>query len=272
MAGGHTDRLLEYQKARQAAHQHRPHHRSDVDFLAFVLNSGAVALERSRHRLALFFAKTLGVVSDFGPHLLAVIGQCHEFHGNTRERGIGAEAPQCPQRLRQLQHLRMHLEPFFRPATEDFQKQLFHGPEVVVHQLRLQPGPVREAARRHRGIALLEHQLLGGIEQQDAVFRVRRPDSAGRCHVLAPYCVPSRADHTDRIVARRCDLDPDITAMLSRCSAYFYCVPSRADHTDRIVARRCDLDPDITAMLSRCSAHFRSRNRAAVALAAEYHR
>ena len=39
-----------------------------------------------------------------------------------------------------------------------------------------------------------------------------------------------------------------------------------------VSARRCDLDPDITAMLSRCSADFRSRNRAAVALAAEHHR
>ena len=193
MPGGHTDRLLEHQKPRQAGHQHRPHHRRHI------LAVHAVALQRRRHRLALLFAETFRVVSDFGPHLLAVIGQRHEFHGDPGERGIGAESPQRPQRLRRLQHLRVHLEAFFGAAAEDLEEQLLHGAEVVVHQLRLQPRLVRKAARRDGGIALFDHQLFGRVEQQAAILRVRRPDPAGRCHAFAPYsCAFPLLDHADR--------------------------------------------------------------------------
>ena len=172
-------------KPRQAGHQNRPHHRRHI------LGVRAVALQRGRHRLALLLAETFCVVSDFGSHLLAVIRQRHEFHRNPGERGIGAEPPQRPQRLRRLQRSRLHLKTFFGAAAEDLEEQLLHGAEVVVHQLRFQPRLARKTARRHRGIALFDHQLLGRVEQQAAVLRVRRPDPAGRCHAAAPYSVRS---------------------------------------------------------------------------------
>src|SRR5262249_45326325 len=122
--------------------------------------------------------------------------------------------------------LRLHLKTFFGSAAEDFEEQLLHGAEVVVHQLRFEPRLARETARRDRGVPLFEHQLLGRVEQQAAILRVRRPDPAGRCHAFTPLSrgtpdVPTSTtpDSSQFISARVVDLDPDITAMLSRCSA-----------------------------------------------------
>ena len=236
MTARNTNRLLEHQESRQAGHEHRPHHRRRV------LAVHAVALQRSGHRLALFIAETLGVVSDFGSHLLAVVGERHELHRNSGKRGIGAESPQRPERLRRLQRSRLHLETFFGATAEDLEEQFFHGAEVVVHQLGFQPGLVRKAARRHRRVALIEQQLLGRIEQQAPILRVRRPDPAGRCHALAPCSRSNRNIQVSRMPDRK---------------------------PDRVAARPAHLDPDITAVLSRCSALHGYRTRAARGLAAK---
>ena len=179
----------------------------------------AVAGEDRRQRFALLFAKTLGVEGDLRFQRFAMVGQRNEFHRDRGGRRIGTEPPQRPQRLRRLQHHRLHLEPLFGAASKRRQEQVVHRAEVVVHQLRLERRPFRDPTRSHCGITLFEHQLFGGVEQHRAVLRVRCPDPAGRSHAVIPHSRRISAEPADRSVGPHSRLDHDISVMLSRCSA-----------------------------------------------------
>ena len=65
-------------------------------------------------------------------------------------------------------------------AAEHLQEQVVHGAEVVVHELGFEPGLLGDPSRRHRRVALVAHQLFGGVEQHRAVLGVGRAQPAGR--------------------------------------------------------------------------------------------
>ena len=66
------------------------------------------------------------------------------------------------------------------PAPEDLEEEVVHRAEVVVDELRLEAGLGRDPPRGDRGVALLEQQLLGGVEQLGAGLGVLGADAAGR--------------------------------------------------------------------------------------------
>src|SRR5947209_4547499 len=70
------------------------------------------------------------------------------------------------------------------------EQQVVHRAEVVVDELRLEPGFRRDPARRHGGVARLEHQLQGRLDQRRPGARVLGPEPSRRPlplrHVHAP--------------------------------------------------------------------------------------
>ncbi len=77
--------------------------------------------------------------------------------------------------------------------------------EVIVHQLGLESGLTRHPARRHRRVALFDHELFGRVEEHATILRVRRPDPTGRCHAFAPYS-PQETGRLATIVSPRAPL------------------------------------------------------------------
>src|SRR3546814_20304374 len=61
---------------------------------------------------------------------------------------------------------------------EEGEVQVVHRAEVVVDQLRLQARRGRHPPRGDAGVALLEHELLGRIEEGRACLGVLRADPA----------------------------------------------------------------------------------------------
>ncbi|MDF2584959.1 MAG: hypothetical protein K0R33_3602 [Mycobacterium sp.] len=157
MPGRHPQRLFHHQGPRQAGPDDRP------DDGRNIAGIHPVPLQRRGHRHALVLAEALRVVADLGTEFLAVIGQTHEFHGQPGGLLVGAEQPDRPQRLRRQRRLQHH-QSLFGAAAEHRQEQVVHGPEVVVHQLRLETGPLGDPARGDRGVTLVDHQCLRSVE------------------------------------------------------------------------------------------------------------
>src|SRR3546814_7758201 len=97
------------------------------------------------------------------------------------ERGAGrlaAELPQRAQRLLGCEITGLALEVQRGTPPEEGEVQVVHRAEVVVDQLRLQPRRGRHQPRGDAGVALLEHELLGRIEEGRADLGVLRDDPA----------------------------------------------------------------------------------------------
>ena len=65
------------------------------------------------------------------------------------------------------------------PAPEHLQEEVVHGAEVVVDQLRLESRLGRHPPRGDGGVALVQQQQFGRVEQLGARLGVRGADAAG---------------------------------------------------------------------------------------------
>src|SRR6185437_4427661 len=96
-----------------------------------------------------------------------------------------------PQRLRRVEGAGLALEALVRPAPEQRQEQVVHRPEVVVDELGLEAGPGRNAAGRDGGVALLQHEPLGSVEEHAPRLRGLGADSSGcRAHRVPQMYMP----------------------------------------------------------------------------------
>ena len=107
-----------------------------------------------------------------------------------RPARLVGELPERPERLRRGEGASLALEVPLGSPLQQGEEQVVHRAEVVVDELRLEVGPGGDPSRRHRRVALLQHEVLGGVEQGTAGRRVLRAD-------------PPRAGHAPRSLARR---------------------------------------------------------------------
>ena len=78
------------------------------------------------------------------------------------------------------------------PPSEDLQEQVVHRAEVAVDELRLEAGPCRHPPGGDGGVALLEEQELGGVEQLGASLGVHGTDATGRGGRRHTHTLPHR--------------------------------------------------------------------------------
>ena len=78
--------------------------------------------------------------------------------------------PKATQRLWRIQRLGMPHDVLRRIPTPKSDKQVFHCPEVVMHELRLQAGPFRQFARCDSGVAIFSHHFLGHVQDECSRF------------------------------------------------------------------------------------------------------
>ena len=164
----------------QGQHLGQTRHGQQRDDRRQLVLGDAACGERSRHCLELGGPEPLGVAGDLGPDRLAVVRQRRELHDERGAAGIGVEVPERAQRAVgghrsfDARHVRLGTAP------EDLEEEVVHGAEVVVHELRLEAGLGRDPSRRDGGVALLEEQQLGCVEQLGAALGVLGADAAGR--------------------------------------------------------------------------------------------
>ena len=95
------------------------------------------------------------------------------------------------------------------PAPEHLEEEVVHRAEVVVDELRLEAGLGRHPPGGDRGVALLEQQELGGVEQLGAGLRVHGTDAAGR----------GGGRHADYLATPASPVLSSCTALLCGCTA-----------------------------------------------------
>ena len=71
------------------------------------------------------------------------------------------------------------LEALVGPAAEHLDEEVVHRLEVVVDELGLEPGLRADPPRRDRGVAVLEQQPLGGVEEPGPGLRVGGAEATG---------------------------------------------------------------------------------------------
>ena len=76
----------------------------------------------------------------------------------------------------------MALQSQLGPAPVERQEEVVHGAEVVVHQLGFQAGGGGDPPRGHGGVALFEHESLGGVEEGGPGLRTSPRRGADRRH------------------------------------------------------------------------------------------
>ena len=106
--------------------------------------------------------------------------------------GVPAEVPDRPEWLLRLEGAGLTLQPLLRPAAVQGQEEIVHGAEVVVNELGLQTGRSGDAPGGDGGIALVEHELFGRIEEDCAGLRSLGADPAvrGRGQMYIPPFTP----------------------------------------------------------------------------------
>ena len=153
--------------------------------------------ERGGDGLELGGAEPFGVARDLGADRLAVVRERDELDVERGAAEVGVELPERAQRsVGRDRAARTARDVLLGPAAEHLEEEVVHRAEVVVDELRLEAGLGRDPPRRDRGVALLEQQLLGRVEQLGAGAGVLGADPARRggvvtrtpCHVRRARC------------------------------------------------------------------------------------
>ena len=157
----------------------------------------SVTLEHGFDTLELVRTEALSGGRDLGSNGLAMIGQCDELHRESGTSRVATEVPQSPKRLCRGQRLSLTFEAMGGAAPEEGQKEIVHGPEVVIDELGFQSRFGRDTSGCDCGVALLEHELLGCLEQGATGLRGLRADAtlrargaAGRGQMYIPPLTP----------------------------------------------------------------------------------
>jgi hypothetical protein len=173
VARGDTERVLEGEHLRQPGHQQEDGDRRQL------VGGQAVGGEGGRERVDLRGAEALRVPGHLRADRLAVVGQRRELDGEDRTTLVGVEPPQRAQRAVGRDLALEADEALVGSAAEDLEEEVVHRAEVVVHQLRLQARLGTDPPGGDGGVAVLEQQLLGGVDEQGARLGVGGADAAG---------------------------------------------------------------------------------------------
>ena len=98
-------------------------------------------------------------------------------------RGSDSSRHHAAQGLRRRERVREPGDVALAPAAHDGDEQVVERPEVVV-ELEARVG--LDAARRHGGVAVAQHDALGRIEDAPALLGRRRSGNSGLDHVAEP--------------------------------------------------------------------------------------
>ena len=110
-----------------------------------------------------------------------MVGKGDELEGERGAPRVAVEPPQVAERSVRRNGALEAFEVLLGIATQDLDEQVVHRPEVVMHELGLQPRLGCDPPRSDSRVPLLEQELLRRIDQLGACFRVLRTDSPG-CH------------------------------------------------------------------------------------------
>ena len=139
------------------------------------------------------FRNRFGNLAQLRLDRFSVIGQRKELEREDDVRLVVRVVPgESLERIITLEHVRQTLEVPLRPPTERRDEQIIESREVVVDERRLHTGSGGKAPRADGHVTLVEHELLGHVEEHSLCLRCQGADPSGRGH-----SIPRVLEHCD---------------------------------------------------------------------------